>query len=136
MEKVLKSEQEWREELSPEEYAVLRQPATEPPWTGAYVDTKADGTYSCAACGLELFDSDTKFESGLGLAELLPTRRTARTSSSSRTAAHGMIRTEVTLRALRARTSATSSTTAPAPTGERFCMNSARAEARRRAQPA
>jgi peptide-methionine (R)-S-oxide reductase len=64
--KVVKSEQEWREQLSPEQYEVLRDKGTEPPFTGRYVDAKDDGTYRCAACGAELFDSSTKFESGTG----------------------------------------------------------------------
>ncbi|MEU0792761.1 peptide-methionine (R)-S-oxide reductase MsrB [Amycolatopsis sp. NPDC005961] len=64
--RVVKSEQEWREELSPEEYAVLRQAGTERPFTGEYTDTKTTGSYQCRACGAELFRSDTKFESHCG----------------------------------------------------------------------
>ncbi|GAA4887389.1 MULTISPECIES: peptide-methionine (R)-S-oxide reductase MsrB [Saccharopolyspora] len=64
--KVTKSEQEWREQLSPDEYAVLRQAATEPAWAGEYVDTKTQGVYTCRACGTELFRSETKFESHCG----------------------------------------------------------------------
>jgi peptide-methionine (R)-S-oxide reductase len=66
MEKVKKSEAEWREELSPEEYHVLREKGTERAFTGAYWDEKADGVYRCRACGQELFSSDTKFDSGTG----------------------------------------------------------------------
>jgi peptide-methionine (R)-S-oxide reductase len=65
-EKVRKTEAEWRQQLSPQQYAVLRQQATERPFTGEYVHTKAEGTYHCAACGQALFASDTKFESGTG----------------------------------------------------------------------
>jgi peptide-methionine (R)-S-oxide reductase len=64
--KVEKSEQEWREQLTPEQYKILREQGTEPPFTGDYVYTKDDGTYRCAACGAELFSSDTKFDSGTG----------------------------------------------------------------------
>ena len=64
--RVVKSEQEWRAELNPTEYAVLREAATEPAWTGEYTDTKTTGVYSCRACGAELFRSDAKFEAHCG----------------------------------------------------------------------
>lgn len=64
--RVVKSEQEWRTELSPEEYAVLRQAGTEQPFVGEYTDTKTTGVYECRACGAEIFRSDTKFESHCG----------------------------------------------------------------------
>jgi peptide-methionine (R)-S-oxide reductase len=63
---VVKSEQEWREQLTPEEYAVLREAGTERPWVGEYTDTKTQGVYECRACGTELFRSDTKFDSHCG----------------------------------------------------------------------
>jgi peptide-methionine (R)-S-oxide reductase len=66
MEKVEKSEQEWRAELTPEQYEVLRNKGTEPAFTGEYWDTKEGGVYRCAGCGQELFSSDTKFDSGTG----------------------------------------------------------------------
>ena len=64
--KVVKSEQEWRDQLNREEYHVLREAGTERPFTGEYTDTKTVGVYSCRACGAELFRSDTKFESHCG----------------------------------------------------------------------
>ena len=64
--KITKTEEEWREELAPEQYEILRQKGTERPFTGKYVDAKDDGVYRCAACGTELFNSDTKFDSGTG----------------------------------------------------------------------
>ena len=64
--KVTKSDAEWREELSPEQYEVLRQKGTERPFTGVYNDCKDPGVYRCAACGAELFRSDDKFDSGTG----------------------------------------------------------------------
>lgn len=65
-EKIVKSDAEWRAQLTPEQYAVLRQHGTERAFTGEYVHTKADGTYYCAACDQPLFSSQTKFESGSG----------------------------------------------------------------------
>ena len=65
-EKIMKSEEEWRRELSPEQYAVLRQQATERPFTGQYLNSKAEGVYACAACGQALFSSDTKYNSFSG----------------------------------------------------------------------
>src|SRR6185436_9583938 len=65
-EKIVKTDAEWRQQLTPEQYAVTRQAATERPFTGKYVHNKADGTYCCVACGQPLFSSETKFESGTG----------------------------------------------------------------------
>ncbi len=64
--KVVKSDSEWRQELTPAQYDVLRKAGTEPPFTGEYVYNKASGDYRCAACGAMLFGADTKFESGTG----------------------------------------------------------------------
>ena len=64
--RVMKSEEEWRRELTPEQYRVLRQKGTEPPGTGEYEHTEEPGVYRCAGCGAELFRSDTKYHSGSG----------------------------------------------------------------------
>jgi peptide-methionine (R)-S-oxide reductase len=66
IEKVMKTDAEWRAQLTPEQYRVLREHGTEYPFTGEYVRAKHDGTYACAGCGQALFSSDTKFESGTG----------------------------------------------------------------------
>ena len=66
MSKIEKSEQEWRQELSPEQYSVLREKGTEAPFSGEYDHTFEDGTYRCAGCGAELFESDAKYDSGCG----------------------------------------------------------------------
>jgi len=66
MEKIVKTEEEWREQLTPEQFEILRNHGTEHPFTGRYLEAKEDGTYCCAACGNELFSSDTKFDSGTG----------------------------------------------------------------------
>src|SRR6266498_641009 len=66
MAEITRSEGEWREQLTPEQYKILREAGTEPPFSGRYVFAKDDGVYRCAACGQPLFSSDTKFESGTG----------------------------------------------------------------------
>jgi peptide-methionine (R)-S-oxide reductase len=66
LQKIKKTDEEWRKLLTPEQYAVTRKAATERPFTGEYVHNKADGTYACVACDLPLFSSETKFESGSG----------------------------------------------------------------------
>jgi peptide-methionine (R)-S-oxide reductase len=122
MEKLDKTEAEWREELSPERYRVLREASTEPPFTGAYTYSKADGIYRCGACGNELFSSDTKYDSGSGWPSFTePAFADAvelRDDSS-----HGMIRTEV----LCARCGSHLGHVfpdGPGPSGERYCINS------------
>lgn len=66
MEKIIKTEEEWKKDLTPEQYTILREMGTEPPFTGEYVDNHEDGIYKCAACGLQLFEAGTKFDSGSG----------------------------------------------------------------------
>ena len=74
--KVEKTDEEWRKELTPEQYHVMREKGTERPFTGKYADHHEDGNYLCAACGQELFGSDTKFESGSGWPNSASYRRT------------------------------------------------------------
>ena len=94
-EKLEKTEQEWREELPPERFHILREKGTEPPFTGAYTHSKADGMYRCGACGAELFSSDTKFDSGTGWPSFTePAVADAVELHEDRSL--GMVRTEVT----------------------------------------
>jgi peptide-methionine (R)-S-oxide reductase len=93
-EKVVKSDEQWRAELSPDAYRVLRHAATEPPFTGRYVHEKGDGVYRCAACGNALFASDTKFESGTGWPSFTDPMF-AQAVETRTDASHGMVRTEV-----------------------------------------
>ena len=84
-EKVKKTEEEWRKELTPEQYHVLREKGTERPFTGEYEGVMTPGVYKCAACGQELFLSDTKFDCWMRLAELLPAARRRTTSMPTKT---------------------------------------------------
>jgi peptide-methionine (R)-S-oxide reductase len=94
MEKIEKTDAQWREELTPEQYAILRGQATEAPFTGKYALTKADGMFKCAACGAELFSSDTKFESGSGWPSFTEPAVAEHVELREDTS-HGMVRTEV-----------------------------------------
>ena len=92
--KVTKPDSEWREQLSPEQYAVLRQAATERPFIGDYVHEKAPGVYHCAGCGQALFSSDTKFDSGSGWPSFWDVLEEGRVDLHV-DRSHGMVRTEV-----------------------------------------
>ena len=94
METVEKTDAQWREELTPEQYQVLRKAGTERAFTGKYWDNHEDGIYRCAGCGAELFDSDTKFESGSGWPSFTEPK-VAEAVEIKRDISHGMIRTEV-----------------------------------------
>jgi peptide-methionine (R)-S-oxide reductase len=124
MEKVTRTEAEWREQLSPDEYAVLRQAGTEPAFTGKYTDTKTVGVYKCRACGQELFRSDAKFESHCGWPSFYqPTEDDAVTLIEDR--AHGMLRVEA--RCARCDSHLGHVFTGEGygtPTDERWCINS------------
>ena len=100
MDKVNRTDAEWREQLTPQEYAVLRQADTEAPFTGEYTDTKTEGVYRCRACGAELFRSDAKFESHCGWPSFYqPSESDAVVLIEDRSL--GAVRTEVRVRGVR-----------------------------------
>ena len=114
---------EYRERLTPEQYAVTREGATERAFTGRYWDHHADGVYTCVCCGEPLFDSETKFESGSGWPSF--TSPATETGVEGRTdSSHGMVRTEVVCTSCGAHLGHVFPD-GPAPTGLRFCINSA-----------
>src|SRR4051794_13161646 len=122
MPKISKTEQEWREELSPDQFEVLRHAATERPFTGALLHNKADGTYRCAACGTELFGSDTKFDSGSGWPSFTEPADREHVELIDDTS-HGMVRTEVRCANCGGHLGHVFPD-GPGPTGERYCINS------------
>ena len=91
---IQKTDDEWRQTLTPEQYQVLRQGGTERAFTGKYVDCHDDGTYRCAGCGTELFSSDTKFESGSGWPSFTEPKNTEHVTLVE-DRSHGMVRTEI-----------------------------------------
>jgi peptide-methionine (R)-S-oxide reductase len=117
-----KTDRDWREALTPEQYHVLREKGTEAPFTGKYVDTKDDGTYKCAACGAELFSSDTKFESGTGWPSFYEPKNAANVELHE-DFSHGMHRVEVTCKNCGSHLGHVFDD-GPRPTGKRFCINS------------
>ena len=119
---VKKSEQEWRQQLSPEEYDVLRKAGTERAFTGEYTDTDTVGVYSCKACGTKLFESDTKFHSGCGWPSFYqPITDTVEYLEDN---SHGLRRTEVRCANCGSHLGHVFADGYGTPTGDRFCINS------------
>ncbi len=119
---VVKTEAEWKQELEQLEYHVLREKGTERPFTGEYHDLKKKGVYVCRACGLPLFDSDTKFDSGTGWPSFYKPKDQAHVLEIS-DRSHGMVRTEVLCRRCQGHLGHVFED-GPKPTGLRYCMNS------------
>lgn len=122
-EKIHKSEEEWRRELSPEQYRILREKGTEPAFTGEYEHAKAKGMYRCAACGQELFSSDTKFESGSGWPSFYQPAGESKVEEHADDS-YGMRRVEVTCARCGSHLGHVFPD-GPRPTGMRYCINSA-----------
>ena len=130
------SDDEWRDRLTEDEYHILRERGTEPKFSGDFLDRKDDGTYTCAGCGADLFESDTKFDSGSGWPSFYDV--VERGSTSSRTesddAVDGAVELETDTRHGMRRTEVLCATCGghlghvfedgPDPTGERYCINS------------
>lgn len=126
MEKITKTEEEWKKQLNPEQYHILREKGTERPFTGKYYLHKDNGLYVCAACGNELFKSDTKFDAGCGwpsFSDVVDRNKVVFTRDTT----HGMIRTEITCAKCGGHLGHVFDD-GPKPTGLRYCINSASIE--------
>jgi peptide-methionine (R)-S-oxide reductase len=123
-EKIIKTDAEWQQQLTPEQYAVTRKKATERPFTGEYVHNKANGTYCCVACGQPLFSSETKFESGSGWPsfwDVIEQGNVELREDSS----HGMKRVETVCSRCGSHLGHLFEDGPQEKTGQRYCINSA-----------
>ena len=131
MRKVRKSDEQWREELTPTQYKIMREKGTEPAFTGAYVHDDSTGTYHCAACGLELFASESKYDSGSGwpsFSDVIESEHVLTLEDFS----GGMSRIEIRCARCEAHLGHVFPD-GPQPTGLRYCVNSAALNLRQQA---
>ena len=120
--KIEKSDQEWRQQLTPEQYEVTRQAGTERAFTGPHLDEKREGMFRCVGCGTELFSSDTKFESGTGWPSFTDPMVAEAVELKTDTS-HGMVRTEVNCAACGGHLGHVFDD-GPGASGQRYCINS------------
>jgi peptide-methionine (R)-S-oxide reductase len=119
--RILKNEERWKKKLSPSQYRILREKRTEPSFSGKYVNLDKEGKYTCAACGNELFPSDTKFESHCGWPSFHDAKKDAVELKDDES--HGMHRIEVLCKRCGSHLGHVFDD-GPMPTGKRFCINS------------